>query len=462
MAPKATTWLQVSGYRFLLRRLECALLGRDLRAVNEPIRAPMHALATGALLAVIVVAACAAVAVLRPQATLGNAPIVMGQRSGALYVRVSDTLHPVLNLASARLIMATNSDPQPVAESELTDLKRGPLMGIPGAPQFLGAPLTPEEARWMVCDTDDGATKTTTVVIGIADTPRSRRLTAALLVTAGTGTSTYLLYNGRRAVVDLADSAVVRALGLEGVVPRTVSRALLNATPEAPPIVAPRIARAGGTGAVPGFPIGSVLRIAHAGGDEYYVVLERGVQRVGQLTADLLRLTGAHGTRTILAVAPDVIRSAPPVDELPVSTFPDRAVTPADLDDTLCAAWAHPASAGGADVWFMTGGLPIPAGHAPVILSQSDGEGPAVDAVYLPPGRSTYVRATGLSGEHADAGTRYLVTDTGVRFAIPDDDAAGDLGMPQIAVPAPWPVLATLPPGPELSRKGALVARDTP
>ncbi|MGH3577656.1 MAG: type VII secretion protein EccB, partial [Mycobacterium sp.] len=82
-------------------------------------------------------------------------------------------------------------------------------------------------------------------------------------------------------------------------------------------------------------------------------------------------------------------------------------------------------------------------------------------AVYLPPGRSAYVRSTGLSGDNADAGTRYLVDDAGVRFAIHDDDAARDLGLPNTVVPAPWPVLATLPSGPELSRANASVARDT-
>ena len=86
-------------------------------------------------------------------------------------------------------------------------------------------------------------------------------------------------------------------------------------------------------------------------------------------------------------------------------------------------------------------------------LSQADGRGPALDAVYLPPGRSAYVRATDR------VGTRYLVTDTGVRFAIHDDDAAHDLGLPA-PVPA-WPMLATLPSGPELSRQNASVARDT-
>src|SRR5262249_54745544 len=97
-------------------------------------------------------------------------------------------------------------------------------------------------------------------------------------------------------------------------------------------------------------------------------------------------------------------------------------------------------------------GLPVPAGQVPVTLSQSDGRGAALDAVYLPPGRSAYVRE--------NAGTRYLVTDTGVRFAVHDDDAAHDLGLHAPAVPAPWQVLAMLPAGPELSRAHASIARD--
>jgi ESX secretion system ATPase EccB len=96
----------------------------------------------------------------------------------------------------------------------------------------------------------------------------------------------------------------------------------------------------------------------------------------------------------------------------------------------------------------------VPAGRAPVALSQADGPGPALDAVYLPPGRSANARVDGRGG------ARYLVTETGVRFAIHDDDAAHDLGLPA-PIPAPWPVLAALPSGPELSRQTASVARDT-
>jgi type VII secretion protein EccB len=457
--------LHVSGYRFLLRRIECALLGRGIRGVNEPIRAPMQSLMTGSVLAIITLAGCAVLAVVRPQPAADNAPIVMGKQSGALYVRVGETLHPVLNLASARLIVRTNADPQPIPESELGRGNRGPLLGIPGAPQFVGMPLAEDESRWTVCDTGAGASPRTTVVIGRAEGPRSRPLPneQSLLVRPASGGSTYLLYDGRRAVVNLGEPAVVRALGLDGQVPLAVSTTLLNAVPEAPPIIAPQIPNSGGRGpaGLPGFLVGSVLRISRANGDEYYVVLGHGIQRIGQVVADLLRFTDSRGTRTAISVAPDIIRTIPTVGDLAVATFPDRAPSPLNASGTtLCASWRHAASGGRdfAAISFLVGGLPIPAGQEPVKLSRADGKGPAIDAAYLSPGRSAYVRATGLSGDHPGAGTRYLITDTGVRFAIHDDDAAHDLGLPDTAIAAPWPVLAKLPAGPELSTANALVA----
>jgi hypothetical protein len=117
--------------------------------------------------------------------------------------------------------------------------------------------------------------------------------------------------------------------------------------------------------------------------------------------------------------------------------------------------------AGGGVTFLAGGGLPVPAGRAPVTLSQADGRGPALDAVFLQPARSAYVRSVGLTADGSRGGTRYLVTDTGVRFAIHDDDAARDLGLPATAAPAPWQMLALLPSGPELSRQNASVSRDT-
>jgi type VII secretion protein EccB len=451
-----TTWLHASGYRFLLRRVECALLRVDPCPSSQPLRARTAPLTIGCVLAAVAVAGSAFVALLRPEARFDQAQIVMGKHTGALYVRVGDTWHPVLNLASARLIVGTSADPQPVRESELSRTKRGPLLGIPGAPQFIGPLLSVDESAWTICDTNGAPA--TTVVAGPADRSSVHRLPdeQALLAAAGSGSPVYLLYNGQRAVVDLADPAVVRALRLEGRTPQTVSPLLLNAVPEASPITTPRIRGAGDTTiALPGFPIGSVLRIERGDGDEYYAVLGNGVQRIGQVAADLLRFSDAQGAASIITVAPDVIRATPIVNTLPVATFPSQAPTELAADNTVCATWV-PEAFGHSGVAFLAGKqLPIPAGRTPVTLSQADGDGPALDAVYLPPGRSAYVRAEGR------AGARYLITDTGVRFAIHDDDAAHDLGLPPAATAIPGPLLAALPSGPELSRANASVARDT-
>jgi type VII secretion protein EccB len=456
-----TTWLHVSGYRFLLRRVESALLGADSRDAAEALRARTASLTVGCALAVVAVLACGFLALLRPHARLDQAKIVMGQESGALYVRVGDTWHPVLNLASARLIAATDANPQPVRESELGRTKRGPLLGIPGAPQLLGPTVSADESTWTICDTDRNAA--TTVIVGRPAAPSVRRLAPdhAMLVAPTSGSPAYLLYDGRRAVVDLSDGAVVRALRLEGQGPRVVSRTLLNSIPEAAPIAAPRIPEAGTKAAgLSGFSVGSVLRITRGDGDEYYVVLGAGIQRIGGVAADLLRFSNSHGATDVVTVAPDAIRASPIVGTLPVATFPDRPPRedPAGSGSTtVCAEWAPsvPGSSGQAGIEYLTGtGLPVPAGQVPVTLSQADGDGPALDAVYLPPGRSAYVRGSGRIG------TRYLVTDIGVRFAIHDDDAAHDLGL-SAATSAPWQVLAALPSGPELSRQNASVARDT-
>ncbi len=56
-------------------------------------------------MACLVLAGCAALALFRPQDKIGNATIVVGKDSGAMFVAVNDALHPVLNLASARLIV---------------------------------------------------------------------------------------------------------------------------------------------------------------------------------------------------------------------------------------------------------------------------------------------------------------------------------------------------------------------
>ncbi len=181
------------------------------------------ALGLGWLFSMVVTAGAVMLAVLRPQPVLGDALIVLDRATGALYVRIGDTMHPVDNLASARLITGA-ADPRPVDGAAVGRARRGPPLGIPGAPGVLGTAL-PGAVTWSLCEDSAG----TTLIVGV-DPPQSARLDPqqAVPVSSESG-ATYLLRDGRRVVVDPADPL------LDSAVPRRVSALLLNAIPEAPP-----------------------------------------------------------------------------------------------------------------------------------------------------------------------------------------------------------------------------------
>ena len=448
-----------------MRRMEHALVRGDVRMLDDPLRAQSLSLIAGCILAVVAVAGCAILAFLRPAGELSS-PIVMSRESGALYVRIDDTVHPVLNLASARLVAGTAANPEMVSEAAINTAKRGPSVGIPGAPSVIASPLSGDESGWAVCDTSIGAPESRTTVIAAGRTDRLDPKRSVLVTPRSeSAATTYLLYDGWRARVDLRDVAVVRALRLDGVAPWPVSRALLDAVPEAPAIVSPHIPGAGSPGPPPvaGFTVGTVMRIIRADAAEYYVVLTEGVQRISEVAADLIRLTDSHSDREIATVAPDAIGAAPTVNVLPVATYPDHADTPmgADGQAVLCAQWKPNLLIGHTNTTVLVGdALPLESGAEPAPFAQADGDGPNVDAVFVPPGRSAYVRSTGITGDGGSGGPRYLVNDSGVLFGVHDEDAAKHLGLPSTPVPAPWPVLASLPRGPELSIQGASVVRD--
>jgi type VII secretion protein EccB len=434
--------IQVSGHRFLMRRMEHALVRGDVRMLDDPLRAQSLSLIAGCVVAVIAVAVCAVLAFLQPKGDVGTAAIVIARESGAVYVRIGDTMHPAMNLASARLITGTSDQPELVSMSALDRAQRGSLVGIPGAPDTIGVPLGVDESIWSVCDDADGRTA---VSIGLPlDLDSSR---SALVTPRGESAAiAYLLYDGQRARVDLRNNAVVRALKLDGVAPRPVSRTLLDALPEAPEIAAPSVPELGSRSTLPGIPSGTVVRVMRADSAEYYVTLPGGVQRIGEVAADLIRFTYALG-QDIATVAPGLIGNVPIVDELPVSTFPDRGGVA--QSPTLCAQ---------AGAVLMGEYSPVDDGRV-VTLAQVDEAGPDVDYFAMPSGRSAYVRAADVSGAGAAAGPRYFVDNFGVLYGIRDEDAAERLGLSN-PVSAPWPLLAHLPRGPELSVQNASVRRD--
>lgn len=491
MARQLTTRAQVNGYRFLLRRLDHALTRRDVRMLHDPMRSQGRALGVGAVLGVLVLAGFAVWGLVSPQGSVGKATIIAA-KTGGTYVVIDGTVHPVLNLASARLISGSDEKPASVSEASLARYPRGPLLGIPGAPSAL--PVS-RVSTWTVCDTDDASTDgastepdassvdvtTRPVSVGslsvVAGQPqlgadiRSARPDEALYVTDGS--AAFLIYqldrDGHtipvRAQVDTDSVPVVRALGLEDQTPRPISRGLLNTFPEVDPLTLPDVPGEGGRGLLAGASarVGSVIKTTGADGAVgYYVVLRDGVQPISVAAAQILRLAERDDATPVAVVAPGVVASTPIRARLPIADFP--TVTPrlvTHTESTMCRVWERDADADAARTSLLVGdALPLPEGATPVRVASTDGPGPGVDMVYVRPGSGAYVQVTGNESDSARAESRFYVADTGVRYGVSDAATGSVLRLGTSPSRAPWDVISLLVAGPTLSRENALIAHD--
>ncbi|WP_189034909.1 type VII secretion protein EccB [Nocardia rhizosphaerihabitans] len=461
MPAQLTTRAQVNGYRFLLQRYTHAMVRRDVRMLHDPMRIQFRSMITGIVLAVLVVAGCAILSFLRPQGQVGDAKIVMGSGSGALYAVVDGRLHPVLNLASARLITGSGESPTSVKDAKLSSMPRGPLLGIPGAPSALPGSADSGRSDWTLCE-EAGAGLHSTVLAGPARLgPRTRVAGRDEAVLAARDGIPYLVYGGKHARVDMGNEAIVSALPqLRAIRPRPIGAGLLNATVAVPDLAVPEIPKVGLPSAIRGgeIAIGTVIRVHDVGGQSSYVVLADGLQRISAFTAQVLRTSNSLGHTSIPLFSPDAIRGIPIVDTLPVQHFPadDLTIVSTETDPIVCAAWTRGNGEQAARLQVLLGSaLPMAAGTAPMPLVASQGAG----AAYLPASTGEFIQATGIEPDSTRRDALFYVTDTGVRFGIPDLATAAVLGLAQ-PKPAPWQIVSQLPGGPMLDRSSALVARD--
>lgn len=467
MPAQLTTRTQVNGYRFLLKRYDHALIRRDVRMLHDPMRTQFRSLLIGAVLGLLGVAGAVILAFLKPQGAMGDAKIIMTKESGGIYAVINGTMHPALNLASARLATGSNENPTSVATSKLGDKKRGPTIGIPGAPEALPGSGSPDSI-WTICDSADANGVTTTVIAGriSADGGRATPVGPDTAMLAQNEGKTFLLYAGQRAELDPNDSVVTQALHIQGDQARPVSTGLLNATVPVPPLTPPKIDKLGapGPGRLAQVPVGAVIRVHGVDTDEVDVVLADGVQQISPFTADMIRTANSEGMSQIRDVPPDSLVGVPRVMRLPVDAFPQRTpkILTTEQASVGCTAWSGEQNGKKGVLALLAGQqLPLRSGSEPVKLASADGSGPRVDAVYIPPGTGEYVQATGIEPGSARKGPLFYVGDNGIRYGIPDPATSKVLGLPATPKPAPWPIIGQLVAGPTLDAADALQSRDT-
>ena len=498
---RVVTKHQISGWRFLLRRIEHALLRRDASMVDDPQRGRSTALTIGVALACLMVAGAAVLAFFKPAKQVGDSNLVSEKDSGALFVRLDNRLYPALNLSSARLITGSAGVPVPVSREELAKYPRGPWVGIPGAPGVM-SDTGGRDSSWSVCDTarigasapvarrtglPTAGTGVTTTVIGgpvtVQDDGKGAIHSlgadeARLLRQDG---NTWLVYTDGghgvvRAAIDLADSAVTLALGIDATAPVVeASRGLIAAIPEAPPLRVPEVPGAGEPAVLDGgvsAPVGAVVTVSNPGrGASYYLVSQSGLVEVGSVLAAMIRNANSRGAVASMTVGPDAVaKNLRPGDWPGTSAYPTHPVTVANPEKSgvTCVHWSRGAAEENAVTRLLIGRrLPLPAqeqGSVVPLVTAPTSHGATADHALLSGSSGRFVQLTGNEPDSPLRESLNWISDSGIRYGIAVQPGAGDrtvaaLGL-KSPVPAPWSIISLFAVGPTLSESDARIQHD--
>jgi type VII secretion protein EccB len=459
---RLTTKVQVSGWRFLLRRLEHALVRRDTRMFDDPMQFYSRSVALGVAVSVLILVGALAMAYFKPQGKLGGGDLFVDRATNQLYLMISNRLHPVYNLTSARLVLGNPAEPAAVKSAELSKLRKGQSVGIPGAPY--ATPVASDSSSvWALCDTITKAETTNPILqtavlampLSIDSSIDPVRSNEAIL-TAYEGRDWIITEKGRHAT-NLSDRPLTSALGIPAnAKPSPITAAMFNALPDAGSWQLPPIPNDGAPNTL-GLPenlvIGSVFQIHGRAGPQYYVVLPDGVAPINANTALGLRAIQSHGLVEPPAVVPNLVVRIP--ERVYHSPLPDETIKIVyrPQDPTLCWAWERKPGEQTPKTAVLTGRhLPIPPSAIGTGIAQIQGTA----TIYTDGGK--YLQLQSPDPRYGEF--LYYVDPQGVRYGLPDTRTAEALGLSS-PKPAPWEIVRLLVDGPVLSKDAALLEHDT-
>lgn len=468
---------QLWGTRWQASRVEKAMIRRDTKDLETPHRNQSMAIWSGVASMVLLCVVGFIVAKISPQSNQRDAKFIV-TAAGSPYVDYGGALHPVLNLASARLILGSPQTAKPVKDAVLDTRPRGQTMGILHGAEML-TPRQDDTARWTVCDTHGAALSlttssapvTTTLIAGESELTGQRDLatpTALAVRDPDTSGQVWVLWGNRRATVGGDDKAAQAVLGLTPAIvgkAAPISRGLLNAITPAPPITAPFVADRGApSAAVAGMKNGDIVRSKSVTGEDVFtVVFSDGVQQIPTLVADLLAATGSAVTTTPTA---DLV-NAPRVQHVDVDGFPTQAPVYVQ-SPVMCWTWSRGSSDAAATTKLTIGDqLPLASADVSDIVPLLAATGiEQAQQTFTAPGKGWYVRVTGEDRTSEAREQLLWIDDKGVRYALGLDGTSYDgtvaaLGInqkPPLLIP--WSIAKLYGQGPTLSKTEAMVLHE--
>ncbi|GAA2652202.1 type VII secretion protein EccB [Streptomyces lunalinharesii] len=337
---------ELNAYSFARKRTNAAFLKPLPNGSIESAPRPLKAVLPSVVMGVLVLVGFGACGILKPVAPAGwdtvGTNVLVGDESTTRYVvleskdangKKQKLLHPVLNLASAKLLL----DPKKfqvvkVKESELDSgkISRGAAIGIPYAPDRLPTAADVDKPKtWAVCDRPGSGenSKTQQAVFVLAGKERDKiddtrqgklDLHQALYVEDPDGVRWLIDHNGfafqmianqQQGLLEQktnakhtdteADRSLRRVIFGSQAEPQKVSAEFMNTLIKSPyPISMPEVPGAGTSVSNSALPaeaqkVGSILQ---AGDGQKYVVVQDGVEQVSNFVANLLE-QGENATK---------------------------------------------------------------------------------------------------------------------------------------------------------------------
>ncbi|MFH8775219.1 MULTISPECIES: type VII secretion protein EccB [unclassified Streptomyces] len=445
---------ELNAYTFAKRRTLASFLQPSPSGSEEGAPKPLGALVPGAVVGVVILAVFGAIGMFSPTAPKGwdkpEEHVIVASESTTRYVVLKTgtqtQLHPVLNMASAKLLLDPSHDSVITVDEKILDSGKPPhgaTIGIPYAPDRL--PTSDEAStakRWMVCERpgDGGrAIQKAAFVLAKREWPKTEgpnKLTHGdlMYVVAPDGKTQYVVDARGMAyqIADPADKELLKALDTQGRAPQRVSQQWLDTLHKGSPIAIPPIqgtpgAKANASPLLRQYDkIGEVIKAYDGQSMQYYVVLQGKVARISEFTATLLLnsgdLIGTDQAGEAQQVSPGAVADSTTFDgnknwpTYKPKTVNDGSSTTSGRN-TVCNVMRSVAGKGRTTLstWVGT--------DFPAQLPTGSSSG------YVTAGSGQLYRQ--FQGTETDAGGVFLVTDTGLRYALQSnsDNATDDQGV---------------------------------
>ncbi|MFD9906337.1 type VII secretion protein EccB [Streptomyces sp. NPDC059063] len=447
---------ELNAYTFAKRRTLAAFLQPSPSGSEEGAPRPLRAVVPGLIVGVVVLAVFGAWGMFRPAAKPGwdkpKEHVIIASKSTTRYVVLRTDgkrqLHPVLNMASAKLLLdAGKGDVIKVDESVLDNGKipHGATVGIPYAPDRLPSAAEAGAAkRWAVCERPvQGGRAIQKAAFVLAEREQGRtegpeRLRGGeLLYVVGPDKARYVVdARGYAYPFSARNNSLLRTLVGSDREPQRVSAQWLATLHRGDRITFPKVNGVPATDAkVEGLDdpaanrVGMVLKARNGGRTQSYVVLPGRVAPVSDFVAELLLnsrdLVGLGQGGQARDMSAGALLHPSSEGFAAAYTWPSRTPRPAGTGsagpsgrDTVCNVLRHVDADDGSTTLSTWIGRDFPA-TLPAGSSSA----------YVTPGSGQLYRQ--FTGRDTKTGGVFLVTDTGLRYAMQSnsDSATDDAGI---------------------------------